>query len=739
MYFQFLFDPQRLKATLDWEQQKHFVADLERAAAATPTDPMGDLKPWMAAYYVFQCYLTEFGFVFDPKQVCHWLAQATAAAPEDEEAFICHTQAWLRRIQKTFRIPMTTSRDALQAASFSILSGFRAFTKDGQSSIANSSPEVESMSRHERFGARTYLVNWRLRRAYDLDHLDNLDNQIKEDLGDDYAASLSYGLPWNVELQSRAVAWRTFDKIAVNDRGHGLLHLAASMGNLPALRHLVTKYKAYIDISDPPYWETPLVSACIGGHYGCAVFLLDRGASPYGHIAGALSPLHWLYRFQDDEMPAIAKRIKCTVLSIDGPSRSEQADIRNKWTDWEEMYNVCVTPLGRAVIMKSLPAIRTLLALGADPLARPSRSSSVNAEEAISAIDLAVILMLPDILEILLLYIDARSGPTPRVFDESEMLKVAHDKLLIPCDTTSLQSRLIRGGTDYKHGLLWTLQILQNREQEKKSWQKSDERRVDGKLLCEEIKLGNTDIVEALLQLGHNANGSSEYRPIVEAVKLNHETIFRLLITHGADVSTKMALADGTQLSLPEIFAIRPSTSRPGQFIANYLSCASEINDSSLPPLPSTSTKEFIQQLPPRWEIRKTPQGRLYYVNHNERTTTWERPPSKVIENIHKSLPEGLEVEVCASERPVPGDPSTTRPLPSGWERRNTTEGRMYYVDHNTKSCHWEFPDVVAVRSGVDADTQPEGSGASLSVSSSTKDGDPNGKIGEKLETVVEE
>lgn len=613
---------------MGWKQQKQVVADLERAAATQLKEAMGDLKPWMAAYYAFQCYLTELGVSFDPQKVCQWLAQASAAAPEDEVAFICHVQAWLRRIHSALGIPAVTSRDSLQASpSLSTVRDYRTGAEGDQPIIRGSIPEVEpegNTSRHRCLAARTYLVNWRLRRDYDLDHLDNLDNQIKEKLGADYAAALSYELPWNMELESRAVGWRTFDKIAVNDRGHGLLHLAASQGNLPALKHLVMKYKAYINISDSPYWETPLVSACIGGHFDCVVFLLDRGASPSGHVAGALSPLHWLCNFQEDEMPMIAKRIKSTVSSIDGPSRSEQADVRNEWVDWEELYTVCVTPLGRAVIMKSLPPVRTLLALGADPLARPSRSSNMNAEEAKSAIDLAVVLMLPDILEVLLVYIDALSGAAPRVFDECEMLKAAHDKLLTPCDPTSLQSRLIRCGANYKRDLFTTLQMLRNREQEMKCWKNSDECRVDGKLLCEKIKLGNTDIVEALLQLGHSASGSSEYRPIVEAVKLNREAIFRLLIAHGADLSTKIASADGSQVSLPEISASRPSTSRPGQIIANYLSRLGAVNGPTLSPLPSTSTKDKTHLLPPSWEMRTTLEGRAYYVNHEQKITTLE-------------------------------------------------------------------------------------------------------------------
>ena len=50
--------------------------------------------------------------------------------------------------------------------------------------------------------------------------------------------------------------------------------------------------------------------------------------------------------------------------------------------------------------------------------------------------------------------------------------------------------------------------------------------------------------------------------------------------------------------------------------------------------------------------------GRRYYVDHNNRSTTWERP----------------------------------QPLPPGWEMRRDPRGRVYYVDHNTRQTTWQRP-----------------------------------------------
>ncbi|XP_056439758.1 NEDD4-like E3 ubiquitin-protein ligase WWP1 [Gadus chalcogrammus] len=77
-----------------------------------------------------------------------------------------------------------------------------------------------------------------------------------------------------------------------------------------------------------------------------------------------------------------------------------------------------------------------------------------------------------------------------------------------------------------------------------------------------------------------------------------------------------------------------------------------------------SSTAAASDALPPGWEQRKDPHGRTYYVDHNTRTTTWERP----------------------------------QPLPPGWERRVDDRGRIYYVDHNTRTTTWQRPTMESVR-----------------------------------------
>ncbi|KAG0058420.1 hypothetical protein BGZ89_001298 [Linnemannia elongata] len=147
--------------------------------------------------------------------------------------------------------------------------------------------------------------------------------------------------------------------------------------------------------------------------------------------------------------------------------------------------------------------------------------------------------------------------------------------------------------------------------------------------------------------------------------------------------------------------------------------------------------------LPPNWERRLDPLGRTYYVDHNNRQTTWTRPSLSTStqdraqevtnqtemqrqQHNNRALPDDrsggstpLPVQsgatmpdgatASSSPQPAASSPmpqnatglapislnSTTAgsgPLPAGWEQRLTPEGRPYYVDHNTRSTTWVDP-----------------------------------------------
>lgn len=93
--------------------------------------------------------------------------------------------------------------------------------------------------------------------------------------------------------------------------------------------------------------------------------------------------------------------------------------------------------------------------------------------------------------------------------------------------------------------------------------------------------------------------------------------------------------------------------------------------------------------LPQGWELRYDPRGREYFVDHNTRTTTWNRPPPS-----HSApMPSARATEPILSPNTTNADGTYADVrLPVGWEERRTPDGRAYFVDHHTRSTTWNDP-----------------------------------------------
>ncbi|XP_076432777.1 E3 ubiquitin-protein ligase NEDD4 isoform X6 [Peromyscus maniculatus bairdii] len=149
--------------------------------------------------------------------------------------------------------------------------------------------------------------------------------------------------------------------------------------------------------------------------------------------------------------------------------------------------------------------------------------------------------------------------------------------------------------------------------------------------------------------------------------------------------------------------------------------------------------------LPPGWEERQDVLGRTYYVNHESRRTQWKRPSPdddltdaengniqlqaqrafttrrQISEEVdsadnrespenHSSGSGGLQACIFEEQPALPVDDPTSKvpaelkaktpvdpsndlgPLPPGWEERTHTDGRVFYINHNTKKTQWEDP-----------------------------------------------
>jgi len=75
--------------------------------------------------------------------------------------------------------------------------------------------------------------------------------------------------------------------------------------------------------------------------------------------------------------------------------------------------------------------------------------------------------------------------------------------------------------------------------------------------------------------------------------------------------------------------------------------------------IPPPSQVAIDAKLPPGWDAKRDPHGRIYFIDHNRKTTQWEDP----------------------------------RPLPPGWSMKiDPASGRPYFLDHNNKTTTWIDP-----------------------------------------------
>lgn len=572
----FLFEPLKLRKLLSWSQQHTMVEEFQFAAVATYEKNSPKLEPWVAAFFLFQCYLVGFGVPQDFSQACHWLHQC-AETKEDPGTVEYFAQAWLTRVCRALSIPNPLSLEAQLDQLFEgILRGHRHCFADGMALVELLPTAARKAHWRERLklGIQGYRVltggtgmphfaHRKLRKQWDFDDLTMLDCQMREVLGDDYEASLRdvdslherLNVPDNDFL---------FDKIFVNHVGHGLLHLAATYGKVGALDHLTRTYNHNINLANQSHSDTPLVDACRAGQYECALLLLENGADPNGSEYGQETPLHCLAHFDEAHQPLIARMLLDRGAELDKCSGTMRKDVRAINADWEDLLGTAVTPLGRAVMMNSLTAVRALLALGASPTAR----SPIEAVGKVSAVELAAVLTLPHILEVLLQYMSARpKDPDFQLFDECEMLEVAPS--LLHSDPLTLQSRLVRCGTNYKEWMKRTLRILHERRRSERGGGEPCCGQAPGYQLCRQVELGNDDIVISLLELGAPPNGSPGCRPLEPAIVMNKLELLLCLREYGASIDA-IGVDDNGRSAL-QLFADRSRRSPPDTILAEIL------------------------------------------------------------------------------------------------------------------------------------------------------------------------
>ncbi|KAH6613770.1 hypothetical protein B0J18DRAFT_64301 [Chaetomium sp. MPI-SDFR-AT-0129] len=196
-------------------------------------------------------------------------------------------------------------------------------------------------------------------------------------------------------------------------------------------------------------------------------------------------------------------------------------------------------------------------------------------------------------------------------------------------------------------------------------------------------------------------------------------------LTNGDRVSERPSSSLSGPNGTPAISPQMNLAHRPASLVSTQSATSPPVNGSAQPRPQNNTLSPFEDaqgRLPAGWERREDNLGRTYYVDHNTRTTSWNRPTgtgaaearnveanTQVERQRHqnRTLPEDrtgsnsptLQAQQQAAQA---ANASTmmhtgtttagTGELPPGWEQRWTPEGRPYFVDHNTRTTTWVDP-----------------------------------------------
>ncbi|XP_008425352.1 transcriptional coactivator YAP1-like isoform X1 [Poecilia reticulata] len=102
--------------------------------------------------------------------------------------------------------------------------------------------------------------------------------------------------------------------------------------------------------------------------------------------------------------------------------------------------------------------------------------------------------------------------------------------------------------------------------------------------------------------------------------------------------------------------------------------------------------------LPEDWEMAKTPTGQRYFINHAQRSTTWQDPRLSQLQSAaaqHQIACTPSHAHSFSNPAPTTQPKNIipeTGPLPKGWEQAVTAEGEVYYIDHIKQETTWDDP-----------------------------------------------
>ncbi len=159
-----------------------------------------------------------------------------------------------------------------------------------------------------------------------------------------------------------------------------------------------------------------------------------------------------------------------------------------------------------------------------------------------------------------------------------------------------------------------------------------------------------------------NSTASLNSSPTAAAANMNRHHITEDEGTTEAGDDSAPVVEDPQSTSAETASTERPATSTTANGGAT-------VNDNGVRPSPNEPP------LPPGWNFAYTDKGRMFFIDHTSKKTTWIDPRT-------------------GKPSPTPAFDFKSRigPLPAGWEERVHTDGRIFYIDHNRRHTQWEDP-----------------------------------------------
>lgn len=92
--------------------------------------------------------------------------------------------------------------------------------------------------------------------------------------------------------------------------------------------------------------------------------------------------------------------------------------------------------------------------------------------------------------------------------------------------------------------------------------------------------------------------------------------------------------------------------------------------------------------------------GRLFFIDHINKKTSWVDPrtgvasaiPTAALANSAAATGANGETVGAAGATGANRPDDELGPLPEGWEERVHSDGRTFFIDHNTRATQWDDP-----------------------------------------------